>query len=166
MSSTFIQTYRNHVAERSVLGIPPLPLSAAQTADVIELLKSPPEGEEAFLVELITHRVPAGVDNAAKVKASYLAAVAHGTEKCALISREHAAQLLGTMLGGYNISPMIALLDDAEQSVATQAAAGLKNTLLMFDQFHDVKEKADKGNAYAKNVMQSWATVNRPALIA
>ena len=157
MSPDFLQTYRNHVAERSVLGIPPLPLSAAQTAEVIELLKAPPKGEEAFLVELITHRVPAGVDNAAKVKASYLAAVAHGTEKCALISREQAAQLLGTMLGGYNISPMIALLDDAEASVATQAAAGLKNTLLMFDQFHDVKEKADKGNTYAKAVMQSWA---------
>ena len=157
MASTFIQTYRNHVAERSVMGIPPLPLSAAQTADVIELLKAPPKGEEAFLVELITHRVPAGVDNAAKVKASYLAAVAHGTEKCVLMSREHAAQLLGTMLGGYNISPMIALLNDADASVATQAAAGLKNTLLMFDQFHDVKEKADKGNPYAKSVMQSWA---------
>ena len=157
MSSDFLQTYRNHVAERSVLGIPPLPLPAAQTADVIELLKSPSKGDEVLLVELITHRVPAGVDNAAKVKASYLAAVAHGTEKCTLISREHATQLLGTMLGGYNISPMIALLDDAEASVATQAAAGLKNTLLMFDQFHDVKEKADKGNTYAKSVMQSWA---------
>ncbi len=157
MSSDFLQTYRNHVAERSVVGIPPLPLSAEQTGEVIELLKNPPKGEEAFLVELITHRVPAGVDNAAKVKASYLAAVAHGTEKCALISREKAVQLLGTMLGGYNISPMIALLDDPDASVATQAAAGLKNTLLMFDQFHDVKEKADKGNTYAKSVMQSWA---------
>ena len=157
MASGFLQTYRNHVAERLVLGIPPLPLSAAQTAEVIELLKSPPKGEEGLLVELITHRVPAGVDNAAKVKASYLAAVAHGTEKCALISREHAAQLLGTMLGGYNISPLIALLDDTEASVATQAATGLKHTLLMFDQFHDVKEKADTGNVYAKSVMQSWA---------
>ena len=113
MTSSFLQTYRNHVAERLALGIPPLPLSAAQTADVIELLKSPPKGEEALLVDLITHRVPAGVDNAAKVKASYLAAVAHGTEKCALMSREQATQLLGTMLGGYNIRPMIALLDDA-----------------------------------------------------
>ncbi|MDW5443735.1 bifunctional aconitate hydratase 2/2-methylisocitrate dehydratase [Polaromonas sp. SM01] len=157
MMSEFIQTYRNHVAERAALGIPPLPLSAKQTGEVIELLKNPPQGEEAFLVELITHRVPAGVDDAAKVKASYLAAVAHGTETCALISREHATQLLGTMLGGYNISPMIALLDDAQASVATQAAAGLKNTLLMFDQFHDVKEKADKGNSYAKAVLQSWA---------
>ena len=157
MSSAFLQTYRNHVAERSVLGIPPLPLSAQQTAEVIELLKNPPKGEETFLVDLITHRVPAGVDDAAKVKASYLAAVAYGTEKCALISREKATQLLGTMLGGYNISPMIELLDDSEESVAVQAASGLKNTLLMFDQFHDVKEKADKGNKHAKAVLQSWA---------
>ncbi|MFC5521391.1 bifunctional aconitate hydratase 2/2-methylisocitrate dehydratase [Polaromonas jejuensis] len=157
MSSEFLPTYRNHVAERALLGIPPLPLTAQQTGEVIELLKNPPQGEEAFLVELITYRVPAGVDDAAKVKASYLAAVAHGTEKCALISREKATQLLGTMLGGYNISPMIELLDDAEDSVAMQAASGLKNTLLMFDQFHDVKEKADKGNKHAKAVLQSWA---------
>ncbi len=157
MMSEFITTYRTHVAERAALGIPPLPLSAQQTGEVIELLKNPPKGEENFLVELITHRVPAGVDAAAKVKASYLAAVAHGTEKCALISREKATQLLGTMLGGYNISPMIELLDDAEDSVATQAASGLKNTLLMFDQFHDVNEKAGKGNKYAKAVLQSWA---------
>ena len=155
MSSQFLTTYRAHVAERAALGIPPLPLSAKQTGEVIELLKSPPQGEEAFLVDLITHRVPAGVDDAAKVKASYLAAVAHGTEKCALISREKATELLGTMLGGYNISPMVDLLDDA--AVAAAAANGLKKTLLMFDQFHDVKEKADKGNAHAKAVLQSWA---------
>ncbi len=157
MSSEFLQTYRNHVAERAVLGIPPLPLSAQQTGEVIELLKNPPAGEEAFLLDLITHRVPAGVDAAAKVKASYLAAVAHGSEKCSLISREKATELLGTMLGGYNISPMIELLDDVQDSVATQAASGLKNTLLMFDQFHDVQEKAEKGNQYAKAVLQSWA---------
>ena len=157
MSSDFLQAYRNHVAERAVQGIPPLPLSAKQTGEVIELLKNPPQGEEAVLLDLITHRVPAGVDAAAKVKASYLAAVAHGSEKCSLISREKATQLLGTMLGGFNISPMIELLDDAQAGVATQAASGLKNTLLMFDQFHDVKEKADKGNAYAKSVLQSWA---------
>ena len=150
-----LQAYRDHVAERAALGIPPLPLSAKQTGELIELLKAPPAGEEALLVELITHRVPAGVDDAAKVKASYLAAVAHGTEKCALISRARATELLGTMLGGYNISPMVDLLDDA--SVAAEAAEGLKKTLLMFDQFHDVKEKADKGNAFAKAVLQSWA---------
>ncbi|MEN9372645.1 MAG: bifunctional aconitate hydratase 2/2-methylisocitrate dehydratase, partial [Pseudomonadota bacterium] len=150
-----LKTYRDHVAERAALGIPPLPLSAKQTAELIELLKAPPAGEEAFLVELITHRVPAGVDDAAKVKASYLAAVAHGTEVCSLISRARATELLGTMLGGYNISPLVDLLDDA--TVAAEAAAGLKNTLLMFDQFHDVKEKADKGNDFAKAVLQSWA---------
>ena len=99
--------------------------------------------------------MPAGVDDAAKVKASYLAAVAHGTEKCALISREKATELLGTMLGGYNISPLIDLLDDAQ--VGAIAAEGLKKTLLMFDQFHDVQEKAEKGNANAKAVLQSWA---------
>jgi aconitate hydratase 2/2-methylisocitrate dehydratase len=150
-----LQAYRDHVAERAALGIPPLPLTAKQTAEVVDLLKSPPKGEEATLIELLTYRIPAGVDDAAKVKASYLAAVAHGTEKCALISREKALELLGTMLGGYNISPMVDLLDDAD--VAEVAAAGLKNTLLMFDQFHDVKDKADKGNAHAKAVMQSWA---------
>ena len=150
-----LKAYRDHVAERAALGIPPLPLSAKQTGELIELLKAPPAGEEAFLVDLITHRVPAGVDDAAKVKASYLAAVAHGTETCALISRARATELLGTMLGGYNISPMVDLLDDA--AVAAEAAEGLKKTLLMFDQFHDVKEKADKGNTFAKAVLQSWA---------
>ncbi|MEN9671690.1 MAG: bifunctional aconitate hydratase 2/2-methylisocitrate dehydratase, partial [Pseudomonadota bacterium] len=150
-----LQAYRTHVAERAALGIPPLPLSAKQTGELIELLKAPPAGEETTLVDLITHRVPAGVDAAAKVKASYLAAVAHGTENCPLISRAQATTLLGTMLGGYNISPLVALLDDA--AVAAEAAAGLKKTLLMFDQFHDVKEKADKGNTFAKAVLQSWA---------
>ena len=150
-----LQAYRQHVAERAALGIPPLPLSAKQTAEVIELLKNPPKGEEAALVDLITYRVPAGVDDAAKVKASYLAAVAHGTESCALISRVRATELLGTMLGGYNISPLIDLLDDA--TVGATAAEALKKTLLMFDQFHDVQAKAAKGNANAKAVLQSWA---------
>ncbi|WOI44609.1 bifunctional aconitate hydratase 2/2-methylisocitrate dehydratase [Acidovorax sp. BLS4] len=150
-----LKAYRDHVAERAALGIPPLPLTAKQTASLIELLKAPPAGEEATLVDLITYRVPAGVDDAAKVKASYLAAVAHGTEKCALIGREKATELLGTMLGGYNLTPLIDLLDDA--AVASVAAEGLKKTLLMFDQFHDVKEKADKGNEFAKAVLQSWA---------
>jgi len=150
-----LKAYRDHVAERAALGIPPLPLSAKQTGELIELLKNPPKGEEAALVDLITHRVPAGVDDAAKVKASYLAAVAHGTEKCALLSAEKATELLGTMLGGYNLTPLIDLLDN--KACAPVAAAGLKKTLLMFDQFHDVKEKADKGNAFAKEVVQSWA---------
>jgi aconitate hydratase 2 / 2-methylisocitrate dehydratase len=150
-----LQAYRTHVAERAALGIPPLPLTAQQTAEVIELLKNPPTGEAAFLVDLLSNRVPAGVDNAAKVKASYLAAVALGSEVCSAIDRAHATQLLGTMLGGYNISAMVQLLDDA--AVGGIAAEGLKKTLLMFDQFHDVQEKAEKGNANAKSVMQSWA---------
>ena len=150
-----LDTYRAHVAERAALGIPPLPLTAKQTAELIELIKNPPAGEEQALVDLITYRVPAGVDDAAKVKASYLAAVALGSEKTPLISRARATELLGTMLGGYNISPLIELLDDAE--VGTVAAEALKKTLLMFDAFHDVKEKADKGNANAKAVLQSWA---------
>ncbi len=150
-----LKAYREHAAERASLGIPPLPLSAEQTAELIESLKSPPKGEEAFLLELFTQRVPAGVDNAAKVKASYLAAVAMGKDNCPLISRQRATELLGTMLGGYNVGPLIELLDDAV--VGPIAAAGLAKTLLIFDAFHDVKEKADAGNANAKKVLQSWA---------
>ncbi len=150
-----LQAYVDHVAERAALGIPPLPLTAQQTSEVIELMKTATSKDGEFLLNLITYRVPAGVDDAAKVKASYLAAVAHGTEKTLLLSRARATELLGTMLGGYNISPMVDLLDDAE--VGAVAAEGLKKTLLMFDQFHDVKEKADAGNANAIAVLQSWA---------
>jgi aconitate hydratase 2/2-methylisocitrate dehydratase len=150
-----LQAYRLHAAERAALGIPPLPLSAAQTAALVELLKAPPAGEEGELLELITHRVPAGVDDAAKVKASYLAAVAHGSQVCPVIDRRRATELLGTMLGGYNITPLINLLDDS--AVAETAAGALKKTLLMFDQFHDVQEKAAKGNAHAQAVLRSWA---------
>jgi aconitate hydratase 2 / 2-methylisocitrate dehydratase len=150
-----LKTYRDHVAERAALGIPPLPLSAQQTGELIELIKAPPAGEEAFLLELLTHRVPPGVDDAAKVKASFLAAVAHGDIVVGLISRAKATELLGTMVGGYNVKPLIDLLDDAE--VAGVAAEGLKKTLLMFDAFHDVAEKAKAGNAKAREVIQSWA---------
>lgn len=153
--STFLTDYRAHVAERAALGIPPLPLDAKQVAALIELIKNPPAGEDAFLLDLLTHRVPPGVDDAAKVKASFLAAVAHGDEKVALISKAKATELLGTMVGGYNVHPLIELLDDAE--VAGVAAEGLKKTLLMFDFFNDVAEKAKAGNAKAKEVMQSWA---------
>ncbi len=150
-----LEAYRHHVAERAALGIPPLPLNAQQTADVIELLKNPLAGEAEFLLELLTHRVPAGVDDAAKVKASYLAAIALGSETNALISRERATELLGTMLGGYNVAPLVQLLDDA--TVGAIAADALKNTLLVFDAFHDVQEKAKAGNANAQGVLQSWA---------
>ncbi|WNH50318.1 bifunctional aconitate hydratase 2/2-methylisocitrate dehydratase [Stenotrophomonas aracearum] len=150
-----LEAYRHHVAERAALGIPPLPLNAQQTADVIELLKNPPAGEAEFLLDLLTHRVPAGVDDAAKVKASYLAAIAFGSETNPLIPRERATELLGTMLGGYNVAPLVQLLDDA--SVGTIAADALKHTLLVFDAFHDVQEEAKAGNANAQAVLQSWA---------
>ncbi|MFV0665651.1 bifunctional aconitate hydratase 2/2-methylisocitrate dehydratase [Denitromonas sp.] len=150
-----LQAYRQHAAEREALGIPALPLDKQQTEELVQLLQNPPAGEEAFLVELLTYRVPAGVDDAAKVKAEFLAKVAKGELACGLVSRAKATELLGTMLGGFNIKPMIDLLDDAE--VGTIAAEGLKKTLLMFDYFHDVKELAVKGSANAKAVMQSWA---------
>ncbi|WP_066095535.1 bifunctional aconitate hydratase 2/2-methylisocitrate dehydratase [Xanthomonas massiliensis] len=150
-----LEAYRHHAAERAALGIPPLPLNAQQTADLIELLKNPPAGESEFLLDLFTHRVPAGVDDAAKVKASYLAALAFGSEKNALISRERATELLGTMLGGYNVAPLVELLDDPQ--VGTLAADALKHTLLVFDAFHDVQEKAEAGNANAQAVLKSWA---------
>ena len=150
-----LKAYRDHVAERAALGIPPLPLDARQVAELIDLIKHPPEGEEAFLLDLLTHRVPPGVDDAAKVKASFLAAVAHGDLQLALVSKAKATELLGTMVGGYNVKPLIDLLDD--QDVAAVAAEGLKKTLLMFDAFHDVAEKCKSGNAKAREVMQSWA---------
>ena len=150
-----LEAYRQHAAERAALGIPPLPLSAQQVAELVELIKAPPAGEEAFLMELLTYRVPPGVDDAAKVKASFLAAVAHGDITVGLVSREKATELLGTMVGGYNVHPLIELLDDAQ--VASIAAEGLKKTLLMFDYFNDVAEKARAGNAYAQAVMKSWA---------
>ena len=163
-----LEAYRQHVAERAALGIPPLPLSKQQTQALVELLQTPPAGEEAFLVDLLTHRVPAGVDDAAKVKAEFLAKVAKGEVACGLVSKVKATELLGTMLGGYNVKPLIDLLANGETGAA--AAEGLKKTLLVFDFFHDVKELADKGNANAKSVLQSWADgewfTTRPAVPA
>ncbi|HOW62366.1 MAG TPA: aconitate hydratase B, partial [Candidatus Contendobacter sp.] len=129
-----LENYRQHAAERAAMGIPALPLTPQQTADLVGLLKNPPKGEEDFLLDLITHRVPAGVDQAAYVKAAFLAAVAKGEAKSPLISRVRATELLGTMLGGYNIQPLIDLLDDAE--CAPAAVKALSNTLLMFDYRH------------------------------
>ena len=154
-----LEAYRQHVAERGKLGIPPLPLTKQQTEELVALLKSPQQlsnaGEEAFLVDLVTQRVPAGVDDAAKVKAEFLAMLASGVASCALISREKATELLGTMVGGFNVKPLIDVLDDAV--VGAVAAKALKSTLLMFDFFHDVAERAKSGSANAKAVMQSWA---------
>ncbi|ODB89174.1 bifunctional aconitate hydratase 2/2-methylisocitrate dehydratase [Candidatus Thiodiazotropha endoloripes] len=150
-----LEAYRQHAAERAEQGIPPLPLNAQQVADLVELLKSPPAGEEETLLDLLTNRVPPGVDDAAYVKAGFLAAVAQGEADSPLVDKAKAVELLGTMLGGYNIQPLIELMDDTE--LGELAAEQLKFTLLMFDAFHDVKEKADAGNTHAKAVMNSWA---------
>jgi len=152
---SFLDDYRAHVEERAQQGIPPLPLNAEQVNDLVELLKNPPAGEEDYLLDLLTNRVPPGVDDAAYVKAGFLAAVAKDEASSPLLDNKKALELLGTMLGGYNIQPMIDLLDDAE--LGALAADQLKNTLLMFDAFHDVEEKAKAGSANAKAVIQSWA---------
>ena len=150
-----LEAYREHVAERAALNIPPKPLSAEQVASLVELLKNPPAGEEAFLLDLIATRVPPGVDEAAYVKAGFLSAVAKGEVQCKLIDRAAAVTLLGNMHGGYNIETLVGLLPDAELGVL--AAVELKHTLLVFDAFHDVEEMAKTGNANAQAVMESWA---------
>ncbi|MBC8209688.1 MAG: bifunctional aconitate hydratase 2/2-methylisocitrate dehydratase [Gammaproteobacteria bacterium] len=150
-----LEAYQQHVAERAKQGIPPLPLNAEQVAALVELLKAPAAGSEQTLVELITDRVPPGVDEAAYVKAGFLAALARGEANSPLINKSRAVELLGTMMGGYNIQPLVELLDDAE--LGALAAEQLKYTLLIFDAFHDVNEKAAGGNPHAKAVMQSWA---------
>ena len=150
-----LEAYRQHVAERAAEQIPPKPLTPEWTAALAELLKNPPAGEEAFLLDLIANRVPPGVDEAAYVKAGFLSAIVNGEASSPLIDRSAAVKLLGNMHGGYNVATLVELLDDAE--LAEQAAKELKGTLLVFDAFHDVAEKADAGNANAKAVMQSWA---------
>ncbi|MET3999402.1 aconitate hydratase 2/2-methylisocitrate dehydratase [Marinobacterium sp. MBR-109] len=150
-----LEAYRKHVEERAAEGVPPKPLDPEQTSALVELLKNPPAGEEEFLLDLITNRVPAGVDQAAYVKAGFLAAIAKGEATSPLIDKVKAVELLGTMLGGYNIAPLVECLDI--ETLAPTAAKALSHTLLMFDAFHDVQEKAEAGNAHAKQVMQSWA---------
>ncbi|MDP5210331.1 bifunctional aconitate hydratase 2/2-methylisocitrate dehydratase [Microbulbifer sp. 2205BS26-8] len=150
-----LEAYLKHVAERAEQGIPPKPLDAEQVAGLVELLKAPPEGKEQELVELLTHRVPPGVDEAAYVKAGFLSAIIKGEADSSLIDRKQAVELLGQMLGGYNIATLVELLDDKD--LGGLAAEQLKGTLLMFDAFHDVEEKAKAGNENARAVLQSWA---------
>lgn len=150
-----LEVYRQHVVERAAEGVPPKPLTPEWTAGLVELLKNPPEGEAEFLLDLIANRVPPGVDEAAYVKAGFLSALVKGEASSPLIDRSAAVALLGNMHGGYNVETLVELLDDAE--LAQQAAEELKSTLLVFDAFHDVADKADAGNANAKAVLQSWA---------
>ena len=161
-----LEEYRKHVAVRAAQGTVPLPLSETQMAALVELLKNPPAGEEEFLLDLLSNRVPPGVDEAARVKAGFLAAVAKGEATSPLVTPEKAIELLGTMQGGYNIPPLADALDN--DKLAPIAAKALSHTLLMFDNFYDVEEKAKAGNAYAKQVVQSWADaewfLSRPQL--
>ncbi|MFP3343997.1 bifunctional aconitate hydratase 2/2-methylisocitrate dehydratase [Vreelandella aquamarina] len=161
-----LEAYRQHVEERATEGVPPKPLTAEQVAALIELLKAPLAGEEEFILDLITNRVPPGVDEAAYVKAGFLTAIAKGEASSPLIDKIHAVKLLGTMQGGYNIVSMVELLDNEE--LAREAGEQLKHTLLMFDAFHDVEQRAKNGNAVAKDVIQSWADaewfLSKPAL--
>jgi aconitate hydratase 2/2-methylisocitrate dehydratase len=150
-----LEAYREHVAEREALGIPPQALTAEQTAALVELLKNPPAGEEGNLVDLLENRIPPGVDEAAYVKAAFLTAIVKGEATSPLINNEKAVELLGMMQGGYNIATLIELLD--HPNLAELAGKELKHTLLMFDSFNDVKEKMDAGNAVAKSVIESWA---------
>jgi aconitate hydratase 2/2-methylisocitrate dehydratase len=150
-----LEAYRNHVAERAAQNIPPLPLKAEQVAELVELLKNPPAGEEDYLLDMISNRVPPGVDEAAYVKAGFLSAIVTGDTTSPLIDKLAAIKLLGNMHGGYNIETLVSMLTDAELGAA--AATELKHTLLVFEAFHDVAELAKSGNANAQSVMQSWA---------
>jgi aconitate hydratase 2/2-methylisocitrate dehydratase len=155
-----LESYRQHVAERATLGIPPLPLSAQQTADLCELLKQPPVGEEAFLLTLLRDRVPPGVDQAAYVKAGFLTAIANAEITSPLVSPRDAVDLLGTMIGGYNVQSLIDLLQSSDAEIATTAVASLSKTLLVYDAFHDVQDLAESGNVYAQKVIDSWANAD------
>lgn len=150
-----LENYRKHVENRAAQGIVPQPLNEQQTAELVELLKNPPAGEEETLVDLLENRIPPGVDQAAYVKAAFLAAIVRGETTSPLISKLKAIELLGHMQGGYNVEPLIQALDDKE--LAKAAGDALKKTLLVFDAFNDVTEKAEAGNEVAKEVLQSWA---------
>ncbi len=155
-STELLSTYRAAAAEREAQGVPPLSLTAAQSAALTELLSAPPAGEETFLLHLLSERIPPGVDEAAYVKASWLSAVAKGDVASPLVSPVEAVRLLATMLGGYNVGALIELLGSPEAAIAEAAAEGLSRTLLVYDAFHDVLELAET-NAYARLVIDSWA---------
>lgn len=152
---SMLQEYRKHVEERAAQGVVPQPLNETQVAGLVELLKNPPAGEEAFLLDLLENRIPPGVDQAAYVKAGFLAAIVRGEASSPLLDAKKAIELLGEMQGGYNVQPLVDALDD--KNLAKEAGEALKHTLLMFDAFHDVTDKADAGNEVAKDVIKSWA---------
>ena len=154
---SFLEEYRKHVEERAKLGIPPLPLNKKQVEELVELLQQVPIVEEEFLMDLFLNRVPPGVDDAAFVKAKFLADIIEGKAKSLAITPVHAVQILGTMLGGYNVEPLVKALSHKDEEIAKEAAKALKNILLVYDYFNDVVELAKEGNKYAQEVLESWA---------
>ena len=154
---SFLEEYRKHVEERAKLGIPPLPLNKKQVEELVELLQQVPIVEEEYLMDLFLNRVPPGVDDAAFVKAKFLADIIEGKAKSLAITPVHAVQILGTMLGGYNVEPLVKALSHKDEEIAKEAAKALKNTLLVYDYFNDVVELAKEGNKYAQEVLESWA---------
>jgi aconitate hydratase 2/2-methylisocitrate dehydratase len=162
-----LKAYQTHVQERASENLPPLPLTAEQVAELVELLKNPPKGEEALLEELLECRIPAGVDQAAYVKAAFLTAVAKGEVTSPLVTPEKAVELLGTMLGGYSVLALVELLDTP---LAAEAVSALSKTILMYEAFYDVEAKMKAGNTHAKTLIESWANAewftNKPAMPA
>lgn len=154
---SIIEEYKAHTKEREALGVPPLPLTAKQTAELVELLKLDEIPEEKYLLELLKNHVSPGVDEAAYVKAGFLNAIITGDAHSKAIDKVDAVKLLGMMLGGYNVSPLIEALKHDDVAVAQEACDQLKKTLLVYDSFNDVKDLMDEGNAYAKELIESWA---------
>lgn len=165
---SLLADYRTHTAERAELGVPPLALTADQVADLVELLKASPIADSDYVMELFTQKVPAGVDDAAYIKAAFLNDIVQGNTSCETIDALNATKILGTMLGGFNVSPLVEALTSSDSAVAESAASELKNTLLVYDSFNDVKALMDSGNALAKEIVESWANAewfyNKPAM--
>ena len=163
-----LEEYKAHTAERAELGVPPLVLTAEQTAELVELLKASPIVDSEYAMELFKNKIPAGVDDAAYIKAAFLNDIIQGNASCTEIDAVEATVILGTMLGGFNVAPLVDALKSSDAAVAESAATQLKNTLLVYDSFNDVKALMDEGNALAKEIIESWANAewfyNKPAM--
>lgn len=149
-----LKNYATHLQERAQQNLPPLPLSAEQVAELVELIKQPPAGDEQTLLVLLENRIPAGVDQAAYIKAAFLTDIASGKASSPLITPQQAVRLLGTMLGGYNVQSLVAMLDTP---MAAAAVTALAHNILVFEAFHDVEEKMQAGNPHARKLVESWA---------
>ncbi|MEN8727922.1 MAG: aconitate hydratase B, partial [Sulfurovum sp.] len=163
-----LEEYKAHTAERAELGVPPLVLTAEQTAELVELLKASPIVDSEYAMELFKNKIPAGVDDAAYIKAAFLNDIIQGNASCTEIDKVFATVILGTMLGGFNVAPLVSALSSSDLKIAESAAGQLKNTLLVYDSFNDVKALMDAGNPLAKEIIESWANAewfyNKPEM--